>query len=174
MKNSVVIAKFLSFLPKLFIINKRTIACIYRSNNNIYIIDIIEKTIKKIESNINHHFISFVNINYYINKIVYGTRTGNIDLYNYDYEHNKIYFFKKFIGHTSKISFIVFNKDDTKIISISIDTTVKIWEIESGNLLNTIEFFPIQHEYPWCIAPKARRRSPDWLKQQQPDAPTFV
>ena len=50
-------------------------------------------------------------------------------------------------GHTDWIYSVAISPDNTKIVSGSLDRSIRVWNIESGNLINTLE----GHTY-WVIS----------------------
>jgi WD40 repeat protein len=42
------------------------------------------------------------------------------------------------MGHTGKINKIIISEDELYVITASSDNTIKIWDITSGKLLNTL------------------------------------
>ena len=62
-------------------------------------------------------------------------KTNNIDLSNchsFNYEFDKILPKNTLEGHTSSILSVCVTKDGSKIISGSVDGTIKIWDIKTG------------------------------------------
>ena len=41
-------------------------------------------------------------------------------------------------GHSSYVNSVAISSDGTKVVSGSDDTTVKIWDVESGDVLHTL------------------------------------
>ena len=50
-------------------------------------------------------------------------------------------------GHSDWVSSVAFSPDGTKVVSGSEDRTVKIWNVESGDVLHTISG---EREYDEC------------------------
>ncbi|HQP04294.1 MAG TPA: ankyrin repeat domain-containing protein [Bacteroidales bacterium] len=45
-------------------------------------------------------------------------------------------------GHNDYVSFVTFDRSGEILISVSIDGTIKFWDIQSGNIIETYEFTP--------------------------------
>ena len=75
--------------------------------------------------------ICFSNFNDYL---LTGTTEKSVELYNYAVNKFKV----TLNGHNNKINAVSFTNDKEKCVSSSDDRTIKIWDLEKGFCLNTI------------------------------------
>jgi len=55
-------------------------------------------------------------------------------------------------GHTSVINIAVYSADGKKILSISLDCTIKEWDASSGHCLKTYDVFENIHLFEYITA----------------------
>ena len=65
----------------------------------------------------------------------------------YVYECDEYWHVYPSSGHSSAVSSVAFSPDGTKVVSGSGDNTVKIWNVESGDVLHTLSG---EREYDDC------------------------
>jgi len=74
--------------------------------------------------------------------IISGHRGGNIKMWDLDLIEEKGMVSKSCVktltGHTKSVTSIVVTEDQQQIVSVSDDTTIKIWEISSGECVKTL------------------------------------
>ena len=66
---------------------------------------------------------------------------GTMGAFLWDIEIGEV--IRQYDGHTQIVRSVKFSHDESKLLTISDDGTLKIWDVHTGNIIDTIPFTPI-------------------------------
>jgi len=93
----------------------------------------------KIQHQLTHHTNSVFALSYNPNSL--QLLSGGRDAYLLSYAVSELYNLKhKIPAHTLHINYIAFNASGSKVVTVSMDKTIKIWDSQSMQLLKVIDF----------------------------------